>query len=208
METPADAPQAPPFIAPTPPVKETPGATLRRLHLGVHPTLRDFSCFVADYIDGIWLPSDDDTPAKVAVALGRKLLARETELSMLKEVCSKAEDRAASLEAQLCSLLGEDGATVRLREELGEARAALAALQETTGERMSSLFETYSANLAEENADLKAKLASQERELVELKEVLLEMRRAGGQDRTELDLFGEQKAAGLKKVNQGGGGKP
>ena len=198
--------------APLPPAPETPGATLRRLHARAHPALCEFSALVADYIDGAWLPEDGEAVGKRAVALGRRLLVRETEAGMLQEAAARAEARAASLEAQLQALLCGEGGSVRLREELAEARAAYLALQQAMGESMGAQFEAHRATLAEENADLRVQLAARDRELVELREVLLELRRSGGQERTELDLFGEGRRSGaegtaLRKVNTGGGAR-
>ena len=216
---PASAPEAAPSplpaleAAPAPlPAPETPGATLRRLHARAHPALCEFSALVSDYIDGAWLPEDAEAVGKRAVALGRRLLARETEAGMLQDAAARAEARAASLEAQLQALLCGEGGSVRIREELAESRAALLALQQSTGDSMGALFERYGATLAEENADLRVQLAAKDRELVELREVLLELRRSGGQERTELDLFGEKKGSGvegtsLRKVNTGGGAR-
>ncbi len=174
-----------------PPVPEAAGLALRRLHSGVHPSLRDFSALVSDYLEGVWLPEDSGAVGRRAVALGRKLLARETESHMLQGCVAAAEARAASLQAQLEELIGAGGGSVRLREELQEARQAHTALQAQLGQQMGALFEAHSASLAEENADLRLRLAASQREATELREVLVEARRAGGQERTELDVFGE-----------------
>ena len=204
-----DAAAAPP---PPPPPPETPGAALRRLHARAHPALLEFSALVSDYIDGVWLPEGDDAVARRAVALGRRLVVRETEVAQAEAAGARAEARAAAAEAQLRALVGQAGDGVRLREELGEARAALLALQASTGESMGRLFEAHGATLAEENADLRVALAAKERELAELRDVLLELRRSGGQERTELDIDGEGRRGGgggegggvLRKVNQAG----
>ena len=200
----APPPPPPPPAAPAP---ETPGAALRRLHARAHPALLEFSALVSDYIDGVWLPEGDDAVARRAVALGRRLVVRETEVAQAEAAGARAEARAAAAEAQLRALVGQAGDGVRLREELGEARAALLALQQSTGEAMGKLFEAHGATLAEENADLRVALAAKERELAELKDVLLELRRSGGQERVELPIFGGGGGGGggggLRKVNQG-----
>jgi hypothetical protein len=71
---------------------------------------------------------------------------------------------------------------------------------------MGALFEAHAAALADENAALKTTLALKDSELTELKEVLMEMRRAlSTGDKKDLDMFGEGVKEGMRKVNKHGG---
>lgn len=192
-------------IPPSPrPQPETGGAQLRKLFASPHvnPSLRDFGSLVADYIDGVWLPEDEGATGKRALMLGRKLLVQESEFMMCRDSLSKAEGKALEFEAQLLTLVGEGGGSTKLREELAEARESLVALQQSTGDKMGALFEAHAAALADENASLKNTLALKDSELTELKEVLMEMRRAlSTGDKKDLDMFGEGVKEGMRKVN-------
>jgi len=162
----------------------------------VNPLLRDIGALVADYVDGKWL-EDEKEVGKRTVSLCRKLLVRESEYHMCQESLAKAESKARGFEAQLLTLMIDEGGSTKLRQELDELRSAMSALQKSMGDRMGIMFEERAAALAEENAALKGLLSSKESELTELKEVMMEMKRANeGGERVELGVFGSAKREG------------
>ena len=141
----------------------TAGARIRTIlsHPMVSAPVFELAGLVADYIDGVWLPDDSaeseggGVPAR-AVALARRLLAYEADCAGSRESVAKWKSKAAEFEAQVLSLVGDDGAQARLLAELHEARAAnTAVLAGATGAAFQEVWERHAGSLAEEAAELR-----------------------------------------------------
>ena len=167
------------------PAAPTPGARLRALlaHANVSAPVFELAALVSDYIDGEWLPDDAAVPER-ALALARRLLAYETENATARAELARLRARAAEAEAQVLSLVADDGGTARLRAELAEARAAHGALlAAASGESFARAWESHAGALAEEAAALRTRVAALEAEAVESAAALAEARRAAPKPR-------------------------
>lgn len=147
-------------------------------HANVSAPIFELANLVADYIDGVWLPEGGGDAPDRATQLARKLLAYETENTMLRAETKAQRSRADGLEAQLLDAIGDSAGSTRLREELSEARAANAAILATaSGATFAEAWETHAGALAEEAATLRSRVAALTAQLEESNAALSEIRR-------------------------------